>query len=106
MQKRKLGKNNLEVSAIGLSCISMSSGYALRGQAGDDPDYPCGRGTRVTFFDTAEVYGAFTNEELVGERCSQSGIGWSSQRSSGGRLIRPPASPLVSWFVSHGSAFA
>jgi len=69
MQKRKLGRSNLEVSAIGLGCMGMSKGYydtpgdrqemisVLRGAVD--------RG--VTFFDTAEVYGPFNNEELVGE---------------------------------------
>src|SRR6202158_1080558 len=68
MQKRKLGNNNLEVSALGLGCMRMSH---------DESPIPdkqemialirsaveCG----VTFFDTAQVYGPFTNEELVGE---------------------------------------
>src|SRR5438067_2523165 len=68
MQKRKLGKSGLEVSALGLGCMGMSFSYgtpkhkqemtALLRAAVD-------RG--VTFFDTAEVYGPFTNEELVGE---------------------------------------
>ena len=68
MQKRKLGKSNLEVSAIGLGCMGMSANYgptankqemiALMRAAVD-------RG--VTFFDTAETYGPFINEELVGE---------------------------------------
>src|SRR5437870_9249685 len=68
MQKRKLGKSNLEVSALGLGCMGMSFSYgppkdvaemtALLRAAVD-------RG--VTFFDTAEVYGPYTNEELVGE---------------------------------------
>src|SRR5437899_3622246 len=68
MQKRKLGKSNLEVSAIGLGCMGMSFGY---GPAGDKQEMisviraSVDRG--VTFFDTAEVYGPFTNEELVGE---------------------------------------
>src|SRR5436189_4164714 len=68
MQKRKLGKSNLEVSALGLGSMGMSFSY---------PPFPdkqemialtraaVERG--VTFFDTAEVYGPFTNEELVGE---------------------------------------
>jgi aryl-alcohol dehydrogenase-like predicted oxidoreductase len=68
MQKRKLGKSNLEVSVIGLGCMGMSFGY---GPAGDKQEMislirtAVERG--VTFFDTAEVYGPFTNEELVGE---------------------------------------
>jgi aryl-alcohol dehydrogenase-like predicted oxidoreductase len=68
MQKRKLGNSNLEVSAIGLGCMGMSFGY---GPAGDKQEMislirsAVERG--VTFFDTAEVYGPFTNEELVGE---------------------------------------
>jgi aryl-alcohol dehydrogenase-like predicted oxidoreductase len=68
MLKRKLGKNNLEVSALGLGCMGMSFGY---GPAGDKQEMislirsAVERG--VTFFDTAEVYGPFTNEELLGE---------------------------------------
>ena len=68
MQKRKLGRSNLEVSAIGLGCMGMSFGY---GPAADKKEMislirtAVERG--VTFFDTAEVYGPFTNEELVGE---------------------------------------
>ena len=68
MQKRKLGNSNLEVSAIGLGCMGMSFGY---GPAGDKQEMisliraAVERG--VTFFDTAEAYGPFTNEELVGE---------------------------------------
>ena len=68
MQKRKLGKSNLEVSAIGLGCMGMSFNL---GPAMDKKDgislirAAVERG--VTFFDTAEVYGPFTNEELVGE---------------------------------------
>jgi len=68
MQKRKLGKNNLEVSAIGLGCMGMSFGY---GPAADKNEMISLIRTAVergiTFFDTAEVYGPFTNEELVGE---------------------------------------
>src|ERR1700690_1270239 len=68
MQKRKLGKSNLEVSAIGLGCMGMSFGY---GPAGDTEEMisviRAAVEHGVTFFDTAEVYGPFTNERLVGE---------------------------------------
>jgi aryl-alcohol dehydrogenase-like predicted oxidoreductase len=68
MQKRKLGKSGLEVSAIGFGCMGMSFGY---GPPKDKPEMisviraAVERG--VTFFDTAEVYGPYINEELVGE---------------------------------------
>ena len=68
MQKRTLGTSNLEVSALGLGCMGMSFGY---GPAMDEQEAislirsAVERG--VTFFDTAQVYGPFTNEELVGE---------------------------------------
>ena len=68
MQKRKLGKSNLEVSAIGLGCMGLSFGYgpAVDKQQGISLIRAAlERG--VTFFDTAEVYGPFKNEELVGE---------------------------------------
>src|SRR5919199_251717 len=68
MQKRKLGNGNLEVSAIGLGCMGMSFGYGPpmdKQEAISLIRAAVERG--VTFFDTAEVYGAFTNEELVGE---------------------------------------
>src|SRR5439155_25235286 len=68
MQKRKLAKSNLEVSALGLGCMGMSFSY---------PPFPDKREMisliraaverGVTFFDTAEVYGPYTNEDLVGE---------------------------------------
>jgi aryl-alcohol dehydrogenase-like predicted oxidoreductase len=68
MQKRKLGNSNLEVSAIGLGCMGMSFGY---GPAGDEQEMisviRAAVDLGVTFFDTAEVYGPFTNEELVGK---------------------------------------
>ena len=71
MQKRKLGNSNLEVSAIGLGCMGMSFSY---GPPADKQEMisllhaAVERG--ITFFDTAEVYGPFTNEELVGEALS------------------------------------
>jgi aryl-alcohol dehydrogenase-like predicted oxidoreductase len=71
MKKRRLGRSNLEVSAVGLGCMGMSFGY---GPAADKQEMiallraAVERG--VTFFDTAEVYGPFTNEELLGEALS------------------------------------
>src|SRR5678816_3039967 len=68
LPKRQLGKSGLEVSAIGLGCMGMSFGY---GPAGDKKEMislirsAVERG--VTFFDTAEIYGPLTNEELLGE---------------------------------------
>src|SRR5215467_6403025 len=68
MQNRKLGKGGLEVSAMGFGCMGLSFGYG--------PAVEKAEGIKVlraavdlgvTFFDTAEIYGAFTNEELVGE---------------------------------------
>jgi aryl-alcohol dehydrogenase-like predicted oxidoreductase len=68
MQKRKLGKSNLEVSALGMGCMGMSFGY---GPAGEKQEMisviRAAVESGITFFDTAEVYGPFTNEELVGE---------------------------------------
>ena len=71
MKKRKLGKSNLEVSALGLGCMGMSTSY---GEPKDKQEMidllrtAVDRG--ITFFDTAEVYGPFKNEELVGEALS------------------------------------
>jgi len=68
IQKRKLGKSNLEVSALGLGCMGMSMSY---GPAGDKKEMIALIRTAVergiTFFDTAEAYGPFKNEELLGE---------------------------------------
>ena len=68
MQTRRLGSSSLEVSAIGLGCMSMTGGYS------DRPDRQemislirTGVDRGVTFFDTAEIYGPYANEELVGE---------------------------------------
>ena len=110
MQKRKLGKSGPEVSAIGLGCMGMSFGY---GPAADKQEMislirtAVERG--VTFFDTAEVYGPFTNEELVGEALSpfrgqvviatkfgfkldpnagRSGLAWTVGRSTSSRVAR------------------
>ncbi|MGC1963986.1 MAG: aldo/keto reductase [Candidatus Sulfotelmatobacter sp.] len=68
MQKRKLGKSNLEVSALGLGCMGMSFSYGPPKDKKEMTDLLHAAVDRgITFFDTAEVYGPFTNEELVGE---------------------------------------
>ena len=94
MQKRKLGNSNLEVSALGLGCMGMSFNL---GPAMDKKDgislirAAVERG--VTFFDTAEVYGPFTNEELVGEALAPfrgkvviaTKFGWEANPADGGK---------------------
>jgi aryl-alcohol dehydrogenase-like predicted oxidoreductase len=94
VQKRKLGKSNLEVSAIGLGCMGLSFGL---GPAVDKKEgialirAAVERG--VTFFDTAEVYGPFTNEELVGEALAPfrgqvviaTKFGWAPNPEDGGK---------------------
>src|SRR6202142_4216115 len=68
MQKRRLGKNNLEVSALGLGCMGMSFRTAPPKDKKEMTELLHAAVDRgITFFDTAEVYGPFTNEELVGE---------------------------------------
>jgi len=94
MQKRKLGRSNLEVSAIGLGCMGLSFGYgpAVDKQVGISLIRAAvERG--VTFFDTAEVYGPFTNEELVGEALAPfrgkvviaTKFGWEPNPDDGGK---------------------
>ena len=72
MKKRILGNSGLEVSAIGLGCMGMSYGY---GPASDKKEMismiHAAIEHGVTFFDTAEVYGPYTNEELVGEALAE-----------------------------------
>jgi aryl-alcohol dehydrogenase-like predicted oxidoreductase len=94
MQKRKLGKNNLEVSAIGLGCMGMSFSY---GPPKDKQEMTAllhasvERG--ITFFDTAEVYGPLINEELVGEALAPfrgkvviaTKFGWEANPADGGK---------------------
>jgi aryl-alcohol dehydrogenase-like predicted oxidoreductase len=71
VQKRKLGTSDLEVSALGLGCMSMTGGYSEKPDRQEMVSLVRSAVERgVTFFDTAEVYGNFTNEELVGEALS------------------------------------
>ena len=102
MQKRNLGKSNLEVSAIGLGCMGMSFNY---GPAGDKREMisliraAVERG--VTFLDTAEVYGPFTNEELLGEALAPfrgkvviaTKFGWEANPADGGKWNRLNSRP-------------
>ena len=77
MQTRTLGRSGLDVSALGLGCMGLSFGYgpAVEKQQGIGLIRAAvDRG--VTFFDTAEVYGPFANEELVGEPSPRSATGW------------------------------
>jgi aryl-alcohol dehydrogenase-like predicted oxidoreductase len=68
MRKRRLGNSNLEVSAIGLGCMGLSSGYGPATEKSEGIKLIRAAFERgVTFFDTAEVYGPFTNEEMLGE---------------------------------------
>src|SRR5580692_9339324 len=94
MQKRKLGKSNLEVSALGLGCMGMSFGY---GPAGDEQEMisviRSAVDLGVTFFDTAEVYGPYTNEALVGKALEPvrdkvviaTKFGWEANPNDGGK---------------------
>jgi aryl-alcohol dehydrogenase-like predicted oxidoreductase len=111
MQKRKLGSSNLEVSALGLGCMGMSYGY---GPAHDKKEMISVIRSAVehgvTLFDTAEIYGPFTNEELVGEALApfreqvviatkfgfkpsptdrQSGLSWRAGQNTSNKLLKP-----------------
>ncbi len=112
MQKRKLGKNNLEVSALGLGCMGMSWSY---GPPKDKQEMisllhaAVERG--VTFFDTAEVYGPLFNEELVGEALAPfrgkvviaTKFGWETNPSDGGKWSSLNSRPEHIKQVAEGS---
>jgi aryl-alcohol dehydrogenase-like predicted oxidoreductase len=94
MQKRKLGKSNLEVSALGLGCMGLSFGLGPAVETKDGIALIRAAVERgVTFFDTAEVYGPFTNEELVGEALAPfrgqeviaTKFGWAPNPADGGK---------------------
>jgi aryl-alcohol dehydrogenase-like predicted oxidoreductase len=112
MQKRKLGNSNLEVSAIGLGCMGMSFSY---GPPADRQEMISLLRTAVergvTFFDTAEVYGPFTNEELVGEALSPlrqqvviaTKFGWEPNPQDGGKWTALNSRPEHIKQVAEGS---
>ena len=112
MQKRKLGNSNLEVSAIGLGCMGMSFGL---GPAMDKQEAISLIRTAVehgiTFFDTAEVYGPFTNEELVGEALAPlrgrvviaTKFGWKPEVNGGPRWTGLDSRPEHIKEVAEGS---
>ncbi len=94
MQTRKLGRSNLEVSAIGLGCMGLSFGYGPAVDKQEGISLIRGAIERgVTFFDTAEVYGPYTNEELVGEALAPfrgkvviaTKFGWEPNPDDGGK---------------------
>ncbi len=94
MKKRKLGKSNLEVSAIGLGCMGLSFGLGPAVEKKDGIALIRAAVERgITFFDTAEVYGPFTNEELVGEALAPfrdkvaiaTKFGWKANPEDGGK---------------------
>jgi aryl-alcohol dehydrogenase-like predicted oxidoreductase len=94
MQRRRLGKSDLQVSAIGLGCMGLSFGYGPAvGQKEGIALIRAAVERGVTFFDTAEVYGPFTNEELVGEALAPfrsnvviaTKFGWEANAADGGK---------------------
>jgi aryl-alcohol dehydrogenase-like predicted oxidoreductase len=92
MQKRKLGKSNLEVSALGLGCMRMSFGDRPVGDRQEMISFLHAAVDRgITFFDTADVYGPFTNEELVGEALFPfRGVTAQPRRSADRHQVRIP----------------
>src|ERR1700736_3964970 len=94
MQKRNLGKSNLEVSAMGLGCMGMSFSYGPPKDKKEMTDLLHAAVDRgITFFDTAEVYGPYLNEELVGEALAPfrgkvviaTKFGWEANPADGGK---------------------
>ena len=77
MQKRQLGKSGLEVSSIGLGCMGLSYGYGPATETAEGIRLIRAAFERgVTFFDTAEAYGPFVNEALLGEADKGKGVHW------------------------------
>src|SRR6201987_2788789 len=91
MQKRKLGKGNLEVSAIGLGCMGMSDYYGEANEADLIPTVHREIDLGINFFDTAEAYGPYANEELLG-------------RALKGRRDKAIVATKFGWELSRGAA--
>ena len=90
MQTRMLGTSGLEVSAIGLGCMRMSAGHGDVAATKEEMIALLRTAVElgITFFDTAQVYGPFVNEELVGERLPRCGTMWFLQPSLASTLGR------------------
>ena len=82
MQKRKLGNSGLEVSALGLGCMGMSEYYGEADETDSIATIHRAIDLGVNFFDTAEAYGPYANEELLGRALRDTGIGPSWRRNS------------------------
>jgi aryl-alcohol dehydrogenase-like predicted oxidoreductase len=112
MQKRTLGKNGLDVSAIGLGCMGMSWSYGPPKDKHEMIALIRGAVERgITFFDTAEVYGPFSNEELVGEALVPfrgqvviaTKFGWEADLNNGGKWTALNSRPEHIKQVAEGS---
>ena len=111
MHKRKLGKSNLEVSPVGFGCMGLSSGYgpAVDKQHGISIIRAAVE-SGVTFFDTAESYGPFTNEELVGEALAPfrdqvviaTKFGWKIAEGKRAALDSRPSTSISSRSLTEG----